>query len=89
MLKRLKNIENKADNQLRAIEDQGNRQLALIGNYATEKINSIEFNKDSEEAKELFEKIKRAHESILKIKESKPGEPKFTDYGHGEADCFD
>ena len=56
----------------------------MIGNDDTVKTNSIEFNKDNEEAKEIFEKIKKAHEKILKIKESKPGEPKFTYYGHGK-----
>ena len=35
LLKRLKNIEDKTDNQLDLIKDQGDRQLDLIGNLNT------------------------------------------------------
>ena len=36
LLKRLRNIEDKADDQLAAIRDQGDRQLDLIGNFNTD-----------------------------------------------------
>ena len=35
LLKRLKNVEDKTDNQLDLIRDQGDRQLDLIGNFNT------------------------------------------------------
>ena len=35
LLKKLKNIEDKTDNQLNLIRDQGDRQLDLIGNFST------------------------------------------------------
>ena len=35
LLKRLKNIEDKTDDQLVAIRDQGDRQLDLLGNFNT------------------------------------------------------
>ena len=35
LLKRLKNIEDKTNNQLHLIKDQGDRQLDLIGNFKT------------------------------------------------------
>ena len=42
LLKRLKNIEDKSDNQLDLIRDQGDRQLDLIDNFNTGK-KSIRF----------------------------------------------
>ena len=35
LLKRPKNVEDKTDNQLDLIRDQGDRQLDLIGNFNT------------------------------------------------------
>ena len=47
LLKRLKNIEDKADNQLRAIEGQKDNQLDLVENQKTKQsdpINKIKFS---------------------------------------------
>ena len=63
LLKRLKNIEDKTDNQLKAIEGQKNDQLTIIkksnqpkiGNAFREKMKSFEF--DIPELNELKEKI--------------------------------
>ena len=46
LLKRLKNIEDKADNQLLAIEDQGNRQLDLIDEINDSRKTSIGFKRE-------------------------------------------
>ena len=46
LLKRLKNIEDKADNQLLAIEDQGNRQLDLIDEINDSRKTSIGFKSE-------------------------------------------
>ena len=43
LLKRLKNTEDKIDNQLRAIEDQGNRQLDLTDEVNTGRTKSSYF----------------------------------------------
>ena len=43
LLKRLKNIEGKNEQQLDLIKDQGDRQLDLIGKINVEKIKLIEF----------------------------------------------
>ena len=63
LLKRLKNIEDKTDNQLKAIEGQKNDQLTIIkksnqpkiGHAFREKMKSFEF--DIPELNELKEKI--------------------------------
>ena len=56
LLKRLKNIEDKTDNQLRAIEDQGNRELERI-----EGINDFYYGKDKKiidiQNKAIYESI--------------------------------
>ena len=50
LLKRLKNIEGKNEQQLDLIKDQGDRQLDLIGKINVEKIKLIEFyDKDNKE----------------------------------------
>ena len=60
LLKRLKNIEDKTDNQLNLIRDQEGRQLDLIGKINAEKTGSIKFeNEKSEELRELIKKIKK------------------------------
>ena len=46
LLKRLKNIEDKTDNQLDLIRDQGDRQLDLIGKTDINKIKSIGFQNE-------------------------------------------
>ena len=51
LLKRLKNIEGKTDNQLGLIRDQGDRQLDLIDKANIEKTGSIRF--ENEEDKKL------------------------------------
>ena len=61
LLKRLKNIEGKNEQQLEAIIDQGERQLYAISSYsATSKPHRIEFgNKNNQEARKLVDEIKR------------------------------
>ena len=81
LLKRLKNIEDKGENQSRAIEDQGNRQLALIGGKDEEKVKFTEvYDKQNEEAKVLYEKISKAVKKIAKIKKKCDEEPGFAYY---------
>ena len=43
LLKRLKNIEGKTDNQLELIREQGDKQLDKINQIASEKIGSVKF----------------------------------------------
>ena len=58
MLKRLKNIEGKNEQQLDLIRDQGDRQLNLIGRINTEKIKSIGFfDKENKDAQKLGKNI--------------------------------
>ena len=60
LFKRLKNIEDKTDNQLDLIRDQENRQLDLISKINTEKTGSIKFeNEKSKELRELTKRIKK------------------------------
>ena len=46
LLKRFKNIEDKTDNQIKAIEDQGNRQLDLIDSINNGRKRSIGLNNE-------------------------------------------
>ena len=57
LLKRLKNIEGKNEQQLEAIKDQGERQLEAITSCdATNKSQKIEFdNEKNQQAKELVD----------------------------------
>ena len=60
LLKRLKNIEGKNEQQLEATKDQGERQLEALSGYdATNKSQNIEFDiEKNQEAKELVDEIK-------------------------------
>ena len=58
MLKRLKNIEGKNEQQLDLIRDQGDRQLDLIGKINADKTKAIEFYKGLD--KKLSDLAKRA-----------------------------
>ena len=61
LFKRIKNIENKNEEQLKAIEDQGKKQLEEIKNIdvSSKPLKTISyFSSISEEAKELINKIK-------------------------------
>ena len=58
LLKRLKNIEGKNEQQLDLIRDQGDRQLDLFGRINTEKTKSIEFfDKENKDAQKLGKKL--------------------------------
>ena len=63
-LKILKNIKGKNDEQLKAIEDQGNRQLDAIKNFETdsESLKTIAFF--SLEAKKLLDETKKEKNTI-------------------------
>ena len=66
LLKRLKNIEDKNDNQLDAIRDQGDRQLDLIIKSYIRKTNSIKFeNEDYEKLKDLAKYIRSEIKKIV------------------------
>ena len=66
LLKRLKNIEDKNDNQLDAIRDQGDRQLDLIMKSYIRKTNSIKFeNEDYEKLRDLAKYIKSEIKKIV------------------------
>ena len=57
MLKRIKNLEDKADNQLSAIENQGDRQLDLIDEINNRRNRRIGFKSDlARLGKEIIEK---------------------------------
>ena len=64
LLKRLKNIEGKNEQQLEAIKDQGEGQLEAISSYNATKIDQkkkeIEFNnKKNQEAKEIVDDVNK------------------------------
>ena len=61
MIKRIKNLEDKADNQLLTIEDQGNRQLDLINNINNYR--SISFKNGT--LNELIRKIRNKEIEII------------------------
>ena len=65
MLKRLKNIEGKNEQQLDFIRDQGDKQLDLIGGINTSKTKTIEFG--NERNKELEKLRNRIREEEIKI----------------------
>ena len=62
LLKRLKNIEDKTDNQLDLIRDPGDKQLDFISEANTDRAKSIEFK--SIEIVELGSKIKTIEKEI-------------------------
>ena len=64
LLKRLKNIERKNEQQLDFIRDQGNKQLDLIGRTNVNKIKSIGFQ--NERLKMLEKEIKDKEKDIRK-----------------------
>ena len=75
LLKKLKNVEDKTDNQLRAIEGQKDK---WTGSTDVKKIKlTISYDKDNEEAINLYQKIKRAIEKIRNIKNKDDKETKF------------
>ena len=60
LLKRLKNIENKNEQQLEAIRNEGEKQLNATGKYSTSRSQKIGFyNKEDEKAVKLVEKIRK------------------------------
>ena len=61
LLKRLKNIESKNEQQLEAIKDRGEKQLEAISSYsATNKSQKVEFDSEkNQEAKELADEVKQ------------------------------
>ena len=66
-MKVLKNIEGKNEEQLNAIEDQGNKQLNAINNISinSKKLKLIDaFSKISPEAEKLISKIKEEQNAI-------------------------
>ena len=69
LLKRLKNIEDKTDNQLDLIGDQGDRQLDLISDSYAGRTKSIGFN--NEELAKLEKEIKDKEKEIRRNKRSK------------------
>ena len=67
LLKRLKNIEDKTDNQLDLIRDQGNRQLDLTGKSYTVRTGNIKFENDEDKKlRDLAKYIKKEIRNILK-----------------------
>ena len=59
LLKRLRNIEDKSDNQLDFIRDQGNKQLDSIDKINYHMINAIYFHDEGDkELKELNNRVK-------------------------------
>ena len=68
LLKRLKNIEDKTDNQLDLIRDPGDKQLDLISEANTDRTKSIGFK--GIELAELGSKIKTIEKEIRKNKRS-------------------
>ena len=66
-MKVLKNIEGKNEEQLNALEDQGNKQLNAINNISinSKKLKLIDaFSKISPEAEKLISKIKEEQNAI-------------------------
>ena len=61
ILKRLKNVESKNEQQLEATKDQGERQLEAISTYgATNKLQKIKFdNKKNQEAIEIVDEVNK------------------------------
>ena len=74
LLKILKNIEDKTDNQIKAIEYQGDRQLDLIDEINTSRKRSVAFN--NKVLLQLEKKIKDKGKEIRNNKRSKKIEDK-------------
>ena len=90
MLKRLKNIEDKTDNQLTAIEDQGNRQLDLVENQKTKQSNPIGKIKFSDKklenlAEDIIEKTKKYEDEDLEYTVPKGGKCSVNTYKNLES----
>ena len=67
MLKSLKNIEGKTDNQFRAVEDQKNRQLDLIVKSYPVRMYNIKFeNYEDKKLRDLAKYIKKELKNIIK-----------------------
>ena len=66
LLKRLKNIEGKNEQQLEAIKDQGERQLEAIKNYSTKKksFKELEFSSEMNKKNEVFAELDQLREEI-------------------------
>ena len=81
LLKRLKNIEGKNEQQLHLIKDQGDRQLGLINKLNADKTKKIYFyNLKKSESRKLANKINRTIDEIKKIKNGKDEKTKFNYY---------
>ena len=74
LLKRLKNIEGKTEQQLDLIRDQGNKQLDLIGRINANKTKGIEFQ--NERLKMLENEIKKKESDIKNKSKSNDGKEK-------------
>ena len=90
LLKRLKNIEDKTDNQLTAIEDQGNRQLDLVENQKTKQSNPIGKIKFSDKilenlAEDIIEKTKKYEDEDLEYTVPKGGKCSVNTYKNLES----
>ena len=67
LLKGLKNVEDKTDTQLRAIEDQGDRQLDLISKSYSIRTDNIKFENDKDKRLRYLAKyIKKEIKNISK-----------------------
>ena len=67
LLKRIKNIEGKNEQQLDLIKDQGERQLGLINKLNSDKTKKFDFyNLENSESRKLANKINKAIEEIKK-----------------------
>ena len=72
LLKRLKNIEDKTDNQLDLIKDQGDKQLDLIGKVNLGKTKNIRFQDEGlKDLKEETDKKKKISEREIKVQTKK------------------
>ena len=83
LLKRIKNLEDKADNQLLAIDNQGNRQLDLIDNMNNRRRLNIGFN--NEELARLEKEIKEKENEIRNNRRSKKEEDRNKSIFHYRA----
>ena len=59
LLKRLKNIEGKNEQQLQAIRDQGERELDMLGSNISDKSKKIKFICENSESVYLLEEVKK------------------------------
>ena len=67
LLKRLRNIEGKNEEQLKSIKDQGKKQLDAIKNIKTDSksLKAINFSGLSPEAKKLLDELKKEKNTIV------------------------